>query len=420
MACGRPCRSDALIASGPAGPIRDHLMQYRMLVACVAALLSSTTAMVFLYHYAEAMGLVDRPSARKQHIGNIPLIGGLSAFFGVLVSTCIDGQFQLFTSTLLGTAAALALTGALDDRFDLSVRIRLLVQASAVLMMIFCTGIYIHTLGHLFGYELELGVFGIPLTLIAVIGLLNAFNMMDGIDGLAGMLALVSIGAISLFQGLSHWHSIVILLLLAVALLPDLVANLGLAEHKIFLGDAGSMVVGYLLAWTLIYVSQGQHPSLSTVDVLWCVALPVLDTLAVMIRRLREGKSPFKPDRGHVHHLLLDAGFSPRAALVALVALAMALVFIGALAGRRLAPGSNLLAFGAIAVIYIALVNRIWKTQQARLAIVAALILNPLVRDAAMTVRLQAPLLGLIYAKNDNNFKRKARNIVDIGRGRPA
>lgn len=383
-------------------------MQYRMLLACVSALLSSAAAMIFLYHHAEAMGLVDRPSGRKQHIGNIPLIGGLGAFFGVLVSICIDGQFQLFTITLLGTAAVLALTGALDDRFDLSVRTRLLVQTSSVLTMIFCTGLYIHTLGHLFGHEFELGLLGIPLTLVAVIGLLNAFNMMDGIDGLAGMLALVSIGAINLFQGLSQWHSVIILLLLAVALLPHLAANLDLVGRKIFLGDAGSMVVGYLLAWTLIYLSQSKQPHISTVDVLWCVALPVLDTLAVMVRRVREGKSPFKPDRGHIHHLLLDAGFSPHAALVILVGLAIGLVFIGTLAGQGLAPGSNLLAFGTLTVIYIALVNRIRQTQQARMAIVAALILNPLAQDAALLGRMRAPLLGFIYEQNEDSFGRNA------------
>jgi UDP-GlcNAc:undecaprenyl-phosphate GlcNAc-1-phosphate transferase len=384
-------------------------MQYRLLLSCAVAALASTAALIVLYRYAESMGLVDRPSERKKHVGNIPLIGGLAAFFGLLVSAYLDGQCHSFTNVLLGTTALLALTGALDDCFDLSVRSRLLVQASVVLTMVMCTGIYIHTLGHLFGYELELGVLGIPLTLVAVIGLLNAFNMMDGIDGLAGMLTLVSIGAIVLFQGLAQWPSVVVLLLLAAALLPDLAANLGLVGNKIFLGDAGSMVVGYLLAWTLIHLSQDRQPQLSTVDVLWCVALPVMDTLAVMTRRMREGKSPFKPDRGHIHHVLLDAGLSSRTALVALVGLAVTMVFIGALARRGLAPGSNLLAFGALTITYIAVIGRVRQAQQVRRAIVATLAQTSFAQRMAMVIPLHAsPIRALAYEQHDNDTKRAA------------
>jgi UDP-GlcNAc:undecaprenyl-phosphate GlcNAc-1-phosphate transferase len=323
--------------------------------------------MILLYHHAESIGLVDRPNERKRHVGNIPLIGGLSAFFGVIVSMCFEGQSLLFTNALLGTGAVLALTGAMDDRFDLSVSIRLLIQTGAVLTMVYSTGVYIHTLGHLFGYNLELGTLGIPLTLVAVVGLLNAFNMMDGIDGLAGMLTLVSIGAINVFQGFSQWHSVILLLLLAAALLPDLAANMGLVGRKVFLGDAGSMMIGYFLAWTLIQLSQQPEPHLSTIDVLWCVALPVLDTLQVMVRRMREGKSPFKPDRGHIHHIMMDAGLSAHTTLVLLIGLAMALVAMGTLT-RHLAPGSNLMTFAAITLIYVALVGRVYRAQQARKA----------------------------------------------------
>jgi UDP-GlcNAc:undecaprenyl-phosphate GlcNAc-1-phosphate transferase len=330
-----------------------------MTAACVSAL-----AIAILYRFAESWGLVDRPDERKHHVGHIPLIGGLAAFIGVLAGAVVDGQAPLFTSALLATAAVLAVVGALDDRFDLSVRTRLLVQTAAVLTMVAVTGVHIHTLGHLFGKEFELGVFGIPLTVVAVIGLLNAFNMMDGIDGLAGTLALVSIAAIIMYQGQPQWPGVVVLVLLAGALVPYLAANLGLVGKKIFLGDAGSIVVGYILAWTLIHLSQsGPQTELSTIDVLWCVALPVLDTLQVMVRRIREGKSPFKPDRGHIHHMMLRAGLGPRTTLVALVMLAIVLALTGMLT-HSLAPGSNLLAFGALTVIYVTALGRIWQKQQ--------------------------------------------------------
>jgi UDP-GlcNAc:undecaprenyl-phosphate GlcNAc-1-phosphate transferase len=382
-------------------------MQYRMLISCVIAVLSSAAAMILLYHHAESIGLVDRPNERKRHVGNIPLIGGLSAFFGVTVSMCFEGQSLLFTNALLGTGAVLALTGALDDRFDLSVRTRLLIQTGAVLTMVYTTGVYVHTLGRLFGHDLELGAAGIPLTLVAVVGLLNAFNMMDGIDGLAGMLTLVSIGAINVFQGFSQWQSCVLLLLLAAALIPDLAANLELVGRKVFLGDAGSVMIGYFLAWTLIQLSQQPQPHLSTVDVLWCVALPVLDTLAVMIRRLSEGKSPFKPDRGHIHHILLNAGFSAHTALVLLVGLAMALVFMGTLT-RNLAPGSNLLTFAALTLIYVALTGRVYRAQQARkLSDAVEPALAPLARKLPMVAQLNLSALTS-YQDDDDEAEQEA------------
>jgi UDP-GlcNAc:undecaprenyl-phosphate GlcNAc-1-phosphate transferase len=129
------------------------------------------------------------------------------------------------------------------------------------------------------------------------------------------------------------------------------------------------MVIGYVLAWSLIHLSQsGPTHELSTIDVLWCVALPVLDTLAVMVRRIREGKSPFKPDRGHVHHMMMRAGLGPRTTLVALVTLAILLALTGMLT-HSLAPGSNLLAFGALTVIYVTLMGRVWQKLQATPAV---------------------------------------------------
>lgn len=337
---------------------------YQLLISCAAAAAASAAAMALLYSQADALGLVDWPSKRKKHIGGIPLIGGLSIFVGILAGSLWIDESNGVVTCVLATALMLATVGALDDRFNLSVRSRLLVQAAAVIAVAKCTGLEIHTLGYVFGYHLELGVLGLPLTLIAVIGLLNAFNMMDGIDGLAGGLAWVSIASILMYQGLAYWPGITVLLLLAAALLPYLAANLGVVGRKVFLGDAGSMVIGYLLAWTLINLSESIPPRLSTVDVLWCVALPLLDTLAVMVRRIRTGTSPFKADRGHIHHLLLNAGLSPRATLAILVGLAITFSTLGSIT-RHFTAGSNLLAFGSLALIYISTHGRVWALQQA-------------------------------------------------------
>ncbi|MBD8897423.1 undecaprenyl/decaprenyl-phosphate alpha-N-acetylglucosaminyl 1-phosphate transferase [Rhodanobacter sp. DHG33] len=339
-----------------------------MLAATLAATATSFAAILVLRRFAEPLGLLDHPGHRKLHAGSVPLVGGLAIFTGVLVGAFIDRhQLPHFAQILLATSTILVLVGALDDREDLSVRMRLVVQTAAILVMIGTTGVYIHTLGRVFGHDLVLGWLGIPLTVVAVIGLVNAFNMMDGIDGLAGGLALVCAAAILHFTNAPPAGAQFLLALLVAAILPYLAVNLGLLGRKIFMGDAGSMLIGYLLSWILIRLSQQSGSHLSPVDVLWCVALPVLDTLAVMFRRLREHKSPFMPDRGHIHHILMGMGLGPRATLIVLLALATTIAFAGSLVRQlNLGAGSNLIAFITLMIGYIALANRTWARQQAR------------------------------------------------------
>lgn len=343
------------------------MQEARVLVDCIVATGTSAIAIVVLRRYAILFGLVDHPSKRKQHVGDVPLIGGLAIFMGVTVGAACYGQFHWFEKSLIDTALLLTLLGAMDDRFDLSVRGRLFVQATSVIAVIAISGVYIHTLGTLFGHEIRLGWLGPPLTVIAIIGLVNAFNMMDGIDGLAGSLELVSIGAIALFVGTTTLRSsLILLILLATASLPYLMANLGLIGNKVFLGDAGSMLIGYLLAWALVRMSQLPQTQLSPVDVLWCVGLPVSDTFAVMWRRMRRGKSPFKPDRGHIHHILLRAGLSHRVTLLLLVAIAASFALIGTMLKHMTSSSSiHLTVFIVIMTIYDMTVTRAWFRQEA-------------------------------------------------------
>ncbi|WP_254426832.1 undecaprenyl/decaprenyl-phosphate alpha-N-acetylglucosaminyl 1-phosphate transferase [Rhodanobacter sp. C06] len=343
------------------------MQELRLLLGVMVAACTSAAGIVAMRRFALALGLVDRPDQRKQHLGEVPLVGGLAIFTGMLAGAVCYGVFDGFERSLLGTAAVLALLGALDDRFGLSVRDRLLIQTIAILTVIASTGVYIHTLGHIFGHDVVLGWLGVPMTVLAVIGLVNAFNMMDGIDGLAGSLTLVSIAAVILFASPTPLRGVIMLLaLLAAATLPYLVVNLGFVGGKVFLGDAGSTLIGYLLAWVLIRLSQMPETHLSPVDVLWCVALPVLDTLAVMYRRMRAGQSPFKPDRGHIHHILQGAGLGPRATLAALVVLAVGLASIGAIvSGVAHSAGVNLAVFCLILGVYMTTVMRLWLRQEA-------------------------------------------------------
>lgn len=305
----------------------------KLVAASAIALAVTLFALFAMRPWARKVGLVDRPSGRKHHRGSIPLIGGLCFFLGMLVGLSYLGYLDGFVTSLLAASALIVAAGALDDVSDLSVGSRLFIEAGATGLVIFMSGFYVHDLGEIIGSRhIDIGLVGIPFTIIAVIGLINAFNMMDGIDGLAATMAMVCIVAVLAFDE-PGWSAPGVMLMLQVlfaALIPYLFVNMGWPDgRKVFMGDAGSTLIGFLLGWALIYMSHAKVGRMSPPDVLWCVALPVMDTMAVMYRRLRAGGSPFRADRQHLHHLLLDTGMPSRLVLLSMVLTAGLLVALG-------------------------------------------------------------------------------------------
>ncbi|QQP99240.1 non-hydrolyzing UDP-N-acetylglucosamine 2-epimerase [Lysobacter enzymogenes] len=331
------------------------MMKEQFVIAGALSVAITALSMFALHSGAARLGLVDRPDARKQHKGEIPVIGGISFFLGLLAGALYLQLGDRYSMSLLATAGLVVMLGALDDARDLSVRTRLLIQSIAVGLMITGSGVWLDDLGDLFGTgPIRLGWLGVPVTVIAVVGTINAFNMLDGIDGLAASLALVCIGAIFLFDrgNVLDKGALPTLALLFVALLPFLFVNLGgISGRKVFMGDAGSMLIGYVMAWSLIYLSQRGPARIDAAEALWCIALPLLETLNLMYRRARRGLSPFKPDRQHLHYLLIDRERSPKTALLTIVGLACALVAFG-YALRNLPVMVGLLAFFAMLGLY--------------------------------------------------------------------
>jgi undecaprenyl-phosphate alpha-N-acetylglucosaminyl 1-phosphatetransferase/UDP-N-acetylglucosamine 2-epimerase len=331
-------------------------MDHPHLVTASLIALAVTLFTIFsLRPTARRFGLVDKPDGRKRHRGYIPLIGGLCFFLGTIAGMVYLGYPDRFVSALLAGAALIVAIGVLDDLVGLDVRSRLIAETAAIGLVIAASGYHIDDLGRLFGESTQLGLLGVPLTIVAVIGLINAYNMLDGIDGLAAGTTMVSIAAILLFAGTGTTTPPILLLLcvLFAALIPYLFVNLGWPDgRKVFMGDAGSMLLGFLLAWSLIYLSHADVARIAPVQVLWCVALPVMDTFAVMYRRFRKGRSPFKPDRQHLHHLLLDAGFSSRAVLLIIVAASGFLAAFG-YALRNAPDIVNIGAFLALLAAYL-------------------------------------------------------------------
>lgn len=209
---------------------------------------------------ARKVGLVDKPSGRKMHSGNIPLVGGIAICITIVHYIYSHPNIINHANLYMLSICGLTAVGALDDRFDLSVKIRIVVQALVSIAMIYFANAELHSLGNLFGIGvIELGIFGGLITVLAVIGCINAFNMVDGIDGLLGGLSIVTFASLGILLYLSGEQSLSYLcLLLVVCMVPYILMNLGLVGHKrkVFMGDAGSMMIGFTVIWLLIGASQ--------------------------------------------------------------------------------------------------------------------------------------------------------------------
>lgn len=334
-------------------------------LSVLMAFIGSLLALRVSIPIAHRIRLLDVPHGRKVHEAPTPLVGGVATYIAVLIAFLLSSPISAESIYFLIGGTLVLLVGLADDFKPLGVRLRLGFQCSAIALVIMGTDLYVkHLPIPLTSDRLELGVWGIPFTLIAVVGLMNAFNLVDGIDGLAGSLAILAIVGIFSFATLRDaGQNHTLILLLAVALVPYLLHNLGVLGSKVFLGDAGSMFIGFVLAWTLISQAEVYPPVLEASSVLWCVAIPVIDTLGVMVRRLRKGASPFKPDRDHLHHILMRAGLSSRAALLVIIGAGFFILAFG-LVIETVLPKVALLAFAGLFGIYAYALLHAWKVRK--------------------------------------------------------
>jgi UDP-GlcNAc:undecaprenyl-phosphate GlcNAc-1-phosphate transferase len=234
------------------------------------------------------------------------------------------------------------LVGLADDRFLLSPRVRLAAQSAAALLMACIGNVLLSDLGALLDgtHLLQLGWAAIPLTVFCVVGVINACNMSDGMDGVAGGMAALALSGAS-FLALGH-ASAAQLPIVGSALggvLGFLALNAPLVRSaRAYLGDGGSLFLGTLLAWVLVSFSQGTDRAFSPVAALWLYAVPLIDTVSVMWRRMDEGRSPLQPDQRHLHHMMLRTGLSVRRAWMLLMLIATAGVGVAIVATRAAWP----------------------------------------------------------------------------------
>ena len=257
---------------------------------------------------AYRIGAIDIPKSRSSHTTATPRMGGLAMALSLAIACLLYLKMDSFNlAFLLGLAVTVA-TGIIDDLLEISPRYKFVGQIVAACLFIYLSGLKIENIGNIFGLgNIELvGIWSFAFTVFCMVGGMNAFNLSDGLDGLAGGLAVIA----AMFFGYFAWSiGNSVLLIIIVSLIGATVGFLRENSYpaKMFMGDSGSLMLGYVLAVFLVELSQPAN-ALPVASLAMVVALPLLDTLLVMSRRVICGHSPFLPDRTHFHHRLLQLG----------------------------------------------------------------------------------------------------------------
>lgn len=310
-----------------------------ILPIAVLGCLVTIIAILVLRPLAESLDLVDRPGGRKTHHGNVPLVGGLAMFIGLVIGMGLLPASDGIPVGALGSAfGLLVVTGMMDDRFDLPHWVRLPMHAGVALMLLTLTQCKIESLGNAFAVgDLVMSGAGVYLvTLLLIAAAVNAFNMLDGMDGLAGAVAGVAILALAYVawrSGATGELGVCAVLFGAIAGFLYFNAPLpGRTRMRCFMGDAGSTLLGVALAWLMVRLSQiprGHSGGIAPVTALWIAGLPVFELVWSFTRRVARGRSPFIGDAEHFHHILVRAGFSVRGAFTMFLLLTIVLAAIG-------------------------------------------------------------------------------------------
>jgi UDP-GlcNAc:undecaprenyl-phosphate GlcNAc-1-phosphate transferase len=264
------------------------------------------------------IGLVDKPDHRKKHQKHVPLVGGLAIGFTLILILFLFANYDYITHAnikLMAGGYVLLIIGAIDDKKDIRASYKLAVQMLCSLIIAVA------------GYKLTslhgiLGIYDIPLlaqyvlSVVLITGVINAFNLMDGIDGLAGGLTLIGF---LILATISHYVGHEFYTLMCVIIIGSLIGflkfNVFGTENKIFMGDAGSLFLGFLMIGIAIDLINIASMNVIGAEIIWLLPLiiavfiiPVADSLRVYFVRIKNGNSPFKADRSHIHHLFLELG----------------------------------------------------------------------------------------------------------------
>ena len=308
-------------------------------------------------HAALKFGFADKPGGRKQHDAPVPPIGGLAVIPVFLLFSHLAGLDTTVPWPLGAGLLTLLLMGAIDDAKSIPSQIKF-----AFIILIACFVVIfgeaeISSLGNLFGFgDVHMGAGAKVFTILSLALLMNAINMMDGVDGLSGgFCALVAFWMMVVCASAGNWSAFTALGILLGALLGFLLFNLRAPWRKsasVFMGDSGALSLGLLLGWFCIKLSQGAEAPLQPATVIWIIAVPIMDAFALFLARSIRHLHPFNADRRHLHHRVLDKGFSPGKTTALILALIAFFAMIGFVAQAQGVP-AYFLFYGWLALFIL-------------------------------------------------------------------
>ncbi len=295
------------------------------IILLLSAFTITAVLLILLIRYSDFIGIIDIPNERSAHIKNTPRSGGIAIFSGFILSQLLlNTDHFIKYYYVYGAISIVFLIGFLDDKFDISPRLKFIfIFIASIILYIY--DVRITSVGTYFGHDLILHAWMVfPFTFFAIAGFTNALNLMDGLDGLAGAIALVILSA---FLAIGMIHNDPLMSTISMTLIASIGAFLlfNWNPAKIFMGDSGSLTIGFSIAILSILSLKYISPT----AVLFIIALPLLDTFIVIVRRLRRGISPASADKTHIHHFLYNFKKDVRFVVVLLASIQGAFTLIG-------------------------------------------------------------------------------------------
>ncbi len=296
-----------------------------MEITLISIFILSFVFIRFLIKYSVELGLQDVPNARSSHKDIVPRSAGVGFTGAVLISLVlfnfvhVQEYYYIYLSIL-----AIMLVGLYDDKFEASHRLKF-VALLLIGAYVTYNGFLIHSLGTYFGYSVDMSIWiSVPFTIFAIVGFSNALNLMDGLDGLAAGLS--SIMMITFFM-IGFVNDDQLIMTLSLTFIASILAFLFFNWNpaKIFMGDSGSLTLGFVISILSIKSLAYMTPS----AVLFIVALPLIDTFIVMRRRIQRGQSPFKADKNHIHHFVYKTKVDVKFSVTLLIYMQLILSIIG-------------------------------------------------------------------------------------------
>ena len=312
-------------------------MTFLILLAVAAAYLISVALMPFVHRAALHHKLLDRPDdRRRRHELPIPRLGGVAVFLSVLIvagagavldeSAHVSVLLPFIASIAIG-ATILFVTGLVDDIVGVRPLVKLVAQSAAAII-VYYAGFRLDVIMLTPGHQLTLGFLGLPVTILWVVGLSNAFNLVDGADGLAGGVAAVALISTAISAAIVHDPTV---LWCSLALLGAMLGFLrfNFPPARIFLGDSGSLVVGFLLAVLTVKGASRRDGSVYALAPIFALSYPLLDTGISMLRRWLRGEPLSRADGRHIHHQLQKLGVGPRQSVLLICGLSAVIAAMG-------------------------------------------------------------------------------------------